>query len=333
MVQTDYCTRRLSSSLTNESFSLKIAMMMNRRNFLTASIASSLTCSLANSFASPIVEKRSLLVDSHVHVWKHDPAFPFARGAHPPDEDASAEMLLELMRTNGVDRTVLIQVTHYRWDNSYLADVLKRYPKQFRGVCRVNPEDPQAPDQLSRLTEEQGFHGVRISPSAGVEGDWIRGPLMPPLWRRCAQLKVPMTVLTPVTRLPDLVPWIEQNPELIVVIDHMADCPLDRPDDLALLTTLAAYPKVFVKISHRWSLSKQPYPYRDADAQVKQLCESVGAKRLMWGTDWPICLKQLSYRRAVDLFRDHLEFLSKEDRAQILYKTVQSVWPFDTDSL
>jgi hypothetical protein len=110
-------------------------------------------------------------------------------------------------------------------------------------VCRVDPEDPKAPDQLSRLTEEQGFHGVRISPGAGVEGDWLRGPLMPPLWKRCAQLKVPMTVLTPVTRLPDLVPLIEQNPELIVVIDHMADCPLDRPDDLKLLTDLAPYPK------------------------------------------------------------------------------------------
>lgn len=302
--------------------------MMNRRNFLTASIAGSLTRSLASSFATPIVEKKSLLIDSHVHVWKHDPTFPFARGAHPPNEDASVEMLLKLMGTNGVDRTVLIQVIHYRWDNSYLADVLKRYPKQFRGVCRVNPEDPQAPDQLSRLIEEQGFHGVRISPSAGGEGDWIRGPMMPLLWRRCAQLKVPMTVLAPVTRLPDLVPLIEQNPELVVVIDHMADCPLDQPKDLALLTRLAAYPKVFVKISHMWSLSKQAYPYRDADRQVKQLCESFGARRLMWGTDWPICLKQLSYAKAVDLFRNRLDFLSRQDREQILYKTVQSVWPF-----
>ena len=155
---------------------------------------------------------------------------------------------------------------------------------------------------------------------------------MPPLWRRCARLKVPMTVLTPVTRLPDLVPWIEQNPELIVVIDHMADCPLGQPEDLRLLTKLATYPKVFVKISHMWSLSKETYPYRDADGQVKQLCEIFGANRLMWGTDWPICLKQLSYLKAVDLFRNHLDFLSSEDREQIFYKTIQRVWPFDSAS-
>ncbi|GGG72998.1 amidohydrolase family protein [Edaphobacter dinghuensis] len=297
---------------------------MNRRRFLAASIAATAALPSATSFAST---QTQILIDSHVHVWKHDPTFPFAEGAHVPPEDASAEMLLELMKANGVARTVLIQVIDYRWDNSYLASVLKRYPLYFKGVCRVNPEDPVAPDHLSELTE-QGFDGVRISPSAAADGDWIRGPLMHPLWRRCAQLKVPMTVLTPVTRLPDLVSLIEQNPELTVVIDHMADSPLDEPKKLELLLALARYPRVFVKISHMWSLSKQAYPYADAAEQVKRLYDRFGAERLMWGTDWPISLKQLSYARAVALFRDHLDFMSAADHEQVLYKTVQQVWPF-----
>jgi predicted TIM-barrel fold metal-dependent hydrolase len=45
-----------------------------------------------------------------------------------------------------------------------------------------------------------------------------------------------------------------------VVIDHMADCPIDRPDLLEKLIELKRYPKVFVKISHTWSLSKQGFP-------------------------------------------------------------------------
>jgi L-fuconolactonase len=296
--------------------------MWNRRRFIAASIASSTIASLPLAAATS-----PLLIDSHVHVWKHDPAFPFAQGAHPPAEDASPEALLNLMQANHVARTVLIQVSHYRWDNSYLASVLKQYPRQFHGVCRVNPEDPAAPDHLTQLTQ-QGLHGVRLSPTAGAEGDWIRGPLMPPLWHRCAELKVPMTILTPVTRLPDLVPLIEQNPSVLVVIDHMADCPLDRPDQLQLLLALARYPTVFVKISHMWSLSQQPFPYRDADTQVKSLYDTFGPKRLMWGTDWPISLKQLSYAQAVLLFRDHLDFLPSSDREQILSKTVQEIWPF-----
>lgn len=292
---------------------------MNRREFLAASAAGALT---TNAQSAP------LTIDSHVHVWKHDPAFPFAQGAKPPAEDASAEMLLDLMKANGVARTVIIQVIHYRWDNSYVADVLKRYPQQFRAVCRVNPEDPAAPDHLSRHTQEQGFRGVRLSPSANADGDWIKGQLMGPLWQRCNQLKVPMTVLTPVTRMPDIVPLIEKNPDLTVVIDHMADSPLADPAKLDLVLALERYPKVFVKISHMWSLSKQPYPYTDSQAQVKRLRDKFGAKRLMWGTDWPVSLKELSYAQAVELFRKHLDFLNQEELAQVLGKTVQQVWPF-----
>jgi L-fuconolactonase len=77
-----------------------------------------------------------------------------------------------------------------------------------------------------------------------------------------------------------------------------------------------------------WSLSKQPFPYPDAAAQVKRLYDAFGAKRLMAGTDWPISLKQLSYAQAVDLYLSHLDFLSPQDRAQILSQTVQEVWPF-----
>jgi predicted TIM-barrel fold metal-dependent hydrolase len=269
----------------------------------------------------------ALLIDSHVHVWKRDERFPFADGAKVPQGDFSVERLLELMAANGVARTVLIQVIHYKWDNRYLADVLRRYPGKFQAVCRVNPEDAGAPDELSRLTQ-QGFRGVRLSPAAGPTGDWIRGPLMPPLWRRCAELKVPMTILAPVTRMPDLMPLIEREPELTVVIDHMADSPLDRPDELRKLLALARFPRVYVKISHAWSLSKQTYPYADAMAQIRRLRDGFGADRLMWGTDWPVSLKDLSYAQAVALYRDYLGWMTERERAWVLHGTVQRVWPF-----
>jgi predicted TIM-barrel fold metal-dependent hydrolase len=296
---------------------------LNRRGFVRSAITAPWVAS--NLSAAPA---GPLLIDSHVHVWKHDPAFPFAAGAKPPAEDASAEMLLELMKANGVSRTVIIQVIHYKWDNSYLASVLKRYPEQFRGVCRVNPEDPAAPDTLARLVEDQGFRGVRLSPGGNADGDWIKSPLMAPLWKRCAELRVPMTVLAPIGRMPDIAPLIERNPGLTVVIDHMADSPLDQPEKLELLLALKRYPKVFVKISHMWSLSRQVYPYADAAAQVKRLADAFGSKRLMWGTDWPISLKQLPYAQAVELFRDRLGVFNAEERAWVLGKTVQEVWPF-----
>jgi L-fuconolactonase len=105
---------------------------------------------LAASMASGAPGYR--IIDPHVHVWKHDPQYPFAQGANVPKEDATPEMLLELMKANGVVKTVIIQVIHYRYDNSYLAEVLKRYPGTFQGVARVDPTDPGNADHLSAFS-------------------------------------------------------------------------------------------------------------------------------------------------------------------------------------
>ncbi|MCC6340549.1 MAG: amidohydrolase [Bryobacterales bacterium] len=269
------------------------------------------------------------IVDSHVHVWKKDPRFPFAKETkRPPEKDASVETLMELMKANNVERTVIIQVIHYRWDNSYLADVLKRYPKLFHGVARVNPEDPAAPDHLSKLVKEQRFRGVRLSPAGNAAGDWINGPLMDPLWKRCQQLKVPMTLLMPTSRCPDAAKLIEKYPDLTVVIDHMTDCPIDQPKELEKLIALKRYPKVFVKISHTWAISRQPYPWLDAQEYVKRLHAAYGPRRLMWGTDWPVCEAHTSYAKTLSVVRDDMKFLNADDKSWMLSKTIERVWPF-----
>src|SRR3954447_21807065 len=255
--------------------------------------------------------------DSHVHVWEHNSRFPFAPGANVPAEDASPEALLGLMAENGISKTVIIQVIHYRYDNAYLADVLRRYPDKFVGVCRVDPLDPASPDHLSRLTE-QGFRGVRLSPAANEAGNWIRGELMPPLWRRCDDLGIPMTLLAPITRIGDIQLLIDKHPGLTVVIDHMADCPVDRPQELDSLVALARYPKVFVKISHTWSLSKQSYPWLDAQELAKRLYDRFGPQRLMWGTDWPIAKDRATYPQRLTVVRDAMTFLSTADKHWML---------------
>ena len=244
----------------------------------------------------------------------------------PPNIDALPSSLLEKMQRNGVSKTVLIQVIHYKFDNRYLVATLRAHPGKFAGVCRVDPENPAAPDDLSHWTQ-QGCHGVRLSPAADARGDWILGAQMPALWKRCEDLKVPMTLLLPVSRLSDIVPLLEKFPALTTVIDHMADCPVDDTQGLQLLRSLARYPKLYIKISHPWSLSRQPYPYPDVAEMIARLRDSYSANRLMWGTDWPIKPELLSYERRVALYRDHLLFLSNNERREILAGTVTRVWP------
>lgn len=268
------------------------------------------------------------ILDPHVHVWKHDPQYPFATGQSVPDRDATPETLLGLMKQHGVAKTVIIQVIHYRYDNSYLADVLKQYPQYFQGVARVDPLDPANADHLSRLVEEQDFRGVRLSPGADSVGDWITGPLMPPLWERCERLGVPMTILAPITRMPDIGKLIDRYPGLTIVIDHMADCPVDQPEQLEKLIDLKRHPKLFVKISHTWSLSKQPYPWLDSQQLVQRLYNAFGPERLMWATDWPIVDATANYTQALTVVRDDMPFLNAEDKSWILSKTIERVWPF-----
>ena len=293
---------------------------MNRREFAVGALAMTVPASASK-------EKYSI-IDSQIHVWINDPRYPWApETKDPPKENRTPAMALALMKANGVQRTVIAQYIGYRWDNRYALDSIKKYAPYFRGVCRVDPVDPAAPDQLSHLTE-QGFHGVRISPSANASGDWINGPLMPPLWKRAESLHIPMQVYAPITRMPDLVHLIEQCPDLTVVIDHMADCPIDQPQALDKLIALARFPRVFVKISHTWSISHQPYPWLDAQEYVKRLLAVYGAHRLMWASDWPVDLSWTTYDKALSVVRDEMKFLNAEEKSWILGKTVQRVWPF-----
>lgn len=269
------------------------------------------------------------IVDPHVHVWKTDPRYPWPKDLKtPPSTDATPEALLGLMKQHGVESTVIVHVIYYRWDCRYAADSVRAYPDRFGGVCRVDPQSPQAVADLERWVAA-GLRGVRLSPSSGPDGDWIRNrPQMDALWSRAAELKVPMCILCPIGRIPDVQQVIERHHErLDVCIDHMADCPIDRPDDLKKLLALARYPRLTVKLSHLWLLSKQEYPYRDTHDQVKQLYDAFGPQRLMWGTDWPAVEDYCGYGRALALYRDEIEFFNDEDRRWILGETARKLWP------
>jgi predicted TIM-barrel fold metal-dependent hydrolase len=78
---------------------------LTRRGF-TATLAGASTALGAQKYR---------IIDPHVHVWTHDPRYPWAKETlHPPEHEATAEMLLDLMAANGVEKTVLVQPIQYR---------------------------------------------------------------------------------------------------------------------------------------------------------------------------------------------------------------------------
>jgi len=310
---------------------------MTRRDFAkgatTAGLAALAGCATTeqadNAGAQP-AEDTYRIIDPHVHVWKNDPKYPWPESLdNPPEDDALPEPLLALMEQNGVARTIIVHVIYYLWDCRYAADVCKRYPDKFSGVCRVNPESATAADDLTKLVEQDGFQGVRLSPSTGERGDWINNAeLMDPIWKRTSELKIPMLILTGTRRLPDVARWIERYPGIKISIDHMASCPIDAADELRKLTDLARFPEVYVKISHTWRASNQEYPFRDTWDLVKKLYDVFGPQRLMWATDWPAVENFCGYAKALSLVRDEMDFLNKDDKRWILGGTAERLWPY-----
>jgi L-fuconolactonase len=268
------------------------------------------------------------VIDSHVHLWKIDPRHPFIKQPNvvPPDRDATAEMLLALMKAHGVQKSVLVQVSHHGWDHSYLGETLRRYPRDFIAVARVNPEDPAAPDQLSHLCQEQGFAGLRLNVQPDPAFDWVRGPLVLPLLRRCQALRIPLCLQTKGPRLAELLPLCERVPELTVIVDHMADVPLDDPGAAQALLAFARLPRAHVKISHTWWISKQPYPYADAQVLAKRVYDRFGPRRLLFGTDWPIVERFCGYAKALAMVQTEMKFLSADDRRCVLGQNAARIW-------
>lgn len=273
-----------------------------------------------------------LIIDSHVHIWTNDAAYPWAAEAiDPPDFEARPESLLKIMEAESIAATVLVQYIGYRWKNDYVAKALKAYPQKFMGVCRVDPEDPAAPEHLSYWTEVHGFHGVRISPEPDARGDWFQGPLMRPFFERASSLNIPIMLLTKPSRLENLLAILEQVPDVDVVIDHFADCKESDPRDRQLLQRLAAHPRVFLKSGHVWANSTMEYPWCDQQALLKYTSELFGVDRIMWGSDWSFCLRRTSYHNALSYIRDEIDFWSPEEMAWVLGKTALRLWKFSFD--
>jgi predicted TIM-barrel fold metal-dependent hydrolase len=73
-------------------------MEMKRRDFLAGALV----------MALPGSTLKFRILDPHVHVWANDPRYPWARETtEPPKDNETPSMLLDLMKANGVARTVL----------------------------------------------------------------------------------------------------------------------------------------------------------------------------------------------------------------------------------
>ena len=81
-------------------------------------------------------------IDAHVHVWTDDlDTYPLAETYTKSDmqpETFYPEDILAHALPSGVNRIVLIQMSYYGFDNSYMLDVMEKRPDVFSGIAIID---------------------------------------------------------------------------------------------------------------------------------------------------------------------------------------------------
>jgi predicted TIM-barrel fold metal-dependent hydrolase len=130
--------------------------------------------------------------------------------------------------------------------------------------------------------------------------------------------------------LPSVARMCQRYPDTTVVIDHFARIGVDgviRDDHVGQLCRLARFANTYVKVSAFYALGKKEPPYLDLIPMIRRVFDAFGPRRLMWASDCPYQVQPPhTYRASIALVRDHLDFLSGDDRQWLLRKTAESVY-------
>lgn len=228
-----------------------------------------------------------LACDSHAHICGPKARYPYSpeRLFTPPD--SLLVDYLDMLKTLGFRRAVLVQPSFYGTDNTVMLEALKAAGPQFRGVAVVAKGISEK--ELIRL-HEAGVRGVRLN----IVDVKDRKPGTLPLEQltQLAQHIKPfgwhMEFLMHVDEFPDLDRMFEKFP-VETVYGHLGymktDQGLTNPGFQALLRLMKAG-KAWVKLTGPYRISLTRLPHTDTNIYAHALVEAA-PDRIVWGTDWP----------------------------------------------
>jgi predicted TIM-barrel fold metal-dependent hydrolase len=299
-------------------------------------------------------------IDAHVHVWTPDTDhYPLAAGFKKENMKPASftpEELFKHCRPSGVERIVLIQMSFYRFDNSYMLDMMKLHGKKqgergregqgekgssglgtFGGVAVIDHEAAKPDDEMRRLLKF-GVRGFRIYGGAWKGGKvidtpdfqhWLDAPGYARMFAAAAETGQSICGLINPQDLPAFDAKCKRFPYTSVVIDHMCRIGADgqlRDADVQALCDMAKHKKVTVKISAFYAFGQKKPPHDDLAPMIRRLFDAYGPERLMWASDCPFQVDNEKYEDSIALVRDRLDFLSASDKEWLLRKTAERVF-------
>lgn len=251
------------------------------------------------------------------------------------DNEATPERMTAEMDQTGVDVGVL-QSDHVYGDlNEYYAAASAQFPGRFIALAQIWEPEADNICRLSRLQsgfDELSMRGLYFSvePLSVMQIDRsLNDPTFDALWRLVEERGLPVfwyiddralnRVGMFMRRVAELDEWTARHSEVPCVITHglVPAAIIHQIGVPKELTRVLERPQVHAEmlIPAKWP----DYPYPDGQDLVRELRDRVGADSLLWGSDSPYGMTQwCTYRQSLDFYRVHCDFLSDEEREQIL---------------
>ncbi|WP_330175978.1 amidohydrolase family protein [Streptomyces sp. NBC_01498] len=268
-------------------------------------------------------------IDAHHHLWNLEVRDqPWVHGLPELHRSFGPFELRPLLERHAVDATVVVQTLPGPEETPELLALAAGDPHVKAVVGWTSLTDPAIADRLSELRDAPGGaalvgirHGIQDEPAP----DWTSRPDVRRGLRALAAAGLCYDLLVRPDQLADAVRTVRELPDVRFVLDHSGNPVIDE-DGLAAWTAeireLAACPNVAVKLSGL--LTRTPAgdgpahalrPYADV------LWSTVGPDRVMFGSDWPVCLLTAGYDTVVAVADALCEDLSDPERVAVFGAT------------
>jgi L-fuconolactonase len=271
---------------------------------------------------------KSSRIDAHHHFWiigKYD--YPWIAPASVLDRDFGPAELAPQLAQHGIERSILVQTIASPDEMRWFLGLAERHASIAGVVGWVDLTDTGVAATLDDLIARHGRRLVGVRHNLHDEADdrWI---LRDDVGRGLSAVAVrglAYDLLIRPRHLPMVSELISRQPELRLVIDHAAKPAIaeGRFDDWAApLSAIAKHERVFCKLSglvteadHRHWQPGDLRPY------IEHVLAVFGPERVMFGSDWPVCLLAGSYEQVFTALARNIEQLSTGEQAQVFGRT------------
>ena len=256
------------------------------------------------------------------------------------------------MDANGVERACLVQRGHvYGYDNSYIIDSAAKYPERLHPVVILDTQDPDTPEVYRNMVKTEGVSGFRMANARPwlLDTAWMSSPAAMEVWKACADLGTPMTLIFYQKQLSYNLPLLKiiarQFPDLPIIVDHggmpygMTQVEvgyaredgeavvMPPPPDFGINETIKIFedvPNIHFKITEINMERLAAEKIRPAHI-VRRMADGFGAERLIWGSDVGQSMLW-SYREKADMARRAADFLTAEEAEKFLYANAARIY-------